>query len=107
MLPASVDDSAHARFYVYDWPDLVDKYPKYTDRDIRDHGVEFPAWSQHFGSGRSIYAEGMEHKTSQFALFKLMYVYERTRSLLLPIIRHLCATFDPLTILAPELTFTA
>lgn len=52
---------------------MVDFYPKYTDRDIRGHGVEFPAWSEHFGAGRISHAATMEHKTSQFSLFKLMY----------------------------------
>jgi hypothetical protein len=61
------------KFYVYDWPDLLDIYAKYTDRDIGSHGVEFPQWTENFGAGRLINAKHMEYKTSQFSLFKIMY----------------------------------
>eukprot|EP00605_Chrysophyceae_sp_TOSAG23-4_P002054 GSChrysophyteH1.ASY1.ANO1.2275.1 assembled CDS len=61
------------KFYVYDWPELVDRYANFTDRDHTSHGVEFPAWTQHRGAGRLVDKENLEHKTSQFSLHKLFY----------------------------------
>jgi hypothetical protein len=61
------------RFFVYDWPGLVNRYANFTDRDHRGHGVEFPQWKENYGAGRVIDAQNFEYKTSQFALFKLMY----------------------------------
>jgi hypothetical protein len=55
------------------------RYANFTDRDISSHGVEFPYggnnhhWAQNFGAGRILHADHMEHKTSQFSLFKLLY----------------------------------
>jgi xyloglucan galactosyltransferase MUR3 len=63
-------------FYVYDWPHLVDRYANYSDRPHHGHGVEFPQWRMNYGAGRLISADDSEYKTSQFALFKMMY--ERT-----------------------------
>jgi hypothetical protein len=60
-------------FYIYDWPDLVDRYAKFTDRSHLSHGVEFPAWLNHHGAGRLVDPLNLEHKTSQFGLFKIMY----------------------------------
>ena len=61
------------KFYVYDWPELVDRYANFTDRDHTSHGVEFPAWTQHRGAGRLVDDQNLEHKTSQFSLHKLFY----------------------------------
>lgn len=60
-------------FYIYDWPDLVDRYANFTDRSHLSHGVEFPAWITHYGAGRVVDPVQLEHKTSQFGLFKIMY----------------------------------
>lgn len=55
------------------------RYANYTDRDHSLHGVEFPYkgsnhhWAENFGAGRIVNAAEMEHKTSQFSLFKLLY----------------------------------
>jgi len=58
--------------YVYDWPDLQDRYANFTDR--RDaHGVEIPHWRLHRGLGRVVDGHNMEFKTSQFALYKIFY----------------------------------
>ncbi|KAJ1429678.1 exostosin family-domain-containing protein [Ochromonadaceae sp. CCMP2298] len=64
---------ASGRFYIYDWPLLINRYANYTDRDVSGHGVEFPAWTANFGAGRLLNASTGEFKTSQFALFKVMY----------------------------------
>ena len=69
----SGDPNEEKLFYIYNWPDLIDRYPKYTDRDFKQHGVEFPAWTTNFGAGRQINAVNMEYKTSQFSLFKIMF----------------------------------
>ena len=61
------------KFYIYDWPDLVDRYANYTDRPHHSHGVEFPRWTENYGAGRLINITSMEYKTSQFSLFKIMY----------------------------------
>lgn len=63
----------HPLIYVYDWPELLDVYANYTDRDHSSHGVEFPEWTSNKGTGRIIDARRMEHKTSQFSLFKIIY----------------------------------
>lgn len=60
-------------FYVYDWPHLVNRYANFSDRSHHSHGVEFPQWTSHFGAGRLLSKVDMEYKTSQFALFKIMY----------------------------------
>jgi hypothetical protein len=60
-------------FYIYDWPDLRDRYANYTDRSHLSHGVEFPAWITHYGAGRVTDPVQLEHKTSQFGLFKIMF----------------------------------
>lgn len=65
--------SATDKFYVYDWPHLVNRYANYSDRPHHGHGVEFPAWRTNYGAGRLIDASNSEYKTSQFALFKLIY----------------------------------
>lgn len=65
--------SATEKFFVYDWPHLVNRYANYSDRPHHGHGVEFPQWRLNFGAGRLIDAANSEYKTSQFALFKLMY----------------------------------
>ena len=64
---------ASDRFYVYDWPTVVNRYANFSDRPHHGHGVEFPQWREHYGAGRLIDANNSEHKTSQFGLFKLMY----------------------------------
>jgi hypothetical protein len=64
------------KFYVYDWPHLVNRYANYSDRPHHGHGVEFPQWKLNYGAGRLIDPSNSEYKTSQFALFKL--IYERT-----------------------------
>lgn len=61
------------KFYVYDWPHLVNRYANYSDRPHHGHGVEFPQWKLNYGAGRLIDPSNSEYKTSQFALFKLMY----------------------------------
>lgn len=61
------------QFYIYEWPDIVNRYANYTDRSHHGHGVEIPQWKQHFGAGRQVDAASMEHKTSQFGLFKLVF----------------------------------
>ena len=61
------------KIYVYDWPELVNRYANFTDRDHKSHGVEFPHWKEHFGAGRLIEGGNLEHKTSQFSLHKLFY----------------------------------
>lgn len=61
------------KFYLYDWPDLVNRYANYTDRDHAHHGVEFPHWKLNHGAGRLIHQEYMEYKTSPYALFRIMY----------------------------------
>jgi len=58
--------------FVYDWPDLVDRYANFTDRKDA-HGVEIPHWRLHRGLGRVVDGDSMEHKTSQFALHKIFY----------------------------------
>jgi len=60
-----------AKFFMYDWPDLVDRYANFTDRDHLSHGVEFPQWKSHGGTGRVVDALNLEHKTSQFGLAKI------------------------------------
>lgn len=62
-----------SKFYIYDWPDLIDRYANYTDRPHHSHGVEFPKWTEHYGAGRLINSTTMEYKTSQFSLFKIIY----------------------------------
>ena len=61
------------KIYVYDWPELVNRYANFTDRDHTSHGVEVPIWKTHFGAGRLVDATNLEHKTSQFALHKIFY----------------------------------
>lgn len=76
MLPSSYSSSSppeDALFYIYDWPDLRDRYANYTDRSHLSHGVEFPAWVTHYGAGRVTDPVQLEHKTSQFGLFKIMF----------------------------------
>ena len=63
----------HDKFYIYDWPELIDRYANFTDRDIGSHGVEVPEWKTNFGAGRLIDIDNLEYKTSQFSLFKLIY----------------------------------
>lgn len=65
--------SGEAQFYIYEWPDLVDRYANFTDRSHLSHGVEFPAWITHYGAGRRVDPVQLEHKTSQFGLFKIMF----------------------------------
>lgn len=65
--------SSEGKFYIYDWPDLVNRYANYTDRPHHSHGVEFPRWTEHYGAGRLINSTTMEYKTSQFSLFKIIY----------------------------------
>lgn len=60
-------------FYIYDWPDLVDRYANWSDRPSSHHGVEMPHWRLHYGAGRLVNASHMEYKTSQFGLFKLLF----------------------------------
>jgi hypothetical protein len=60
-------------FYVYEWPDITNKYANTSDRDTNAHGVEFPYWTDYYGAGRLLNPSTMEHKTSQFSLFKTMY----------------------------------
>ena len=73
-VPASATAAGQAsvRLFVYDWPDLVDRYANFTDRKDA-HGVEIPQWRLHHGLGRVISGDNMEHKTSQFALHKIFY----------------------------------
>ena len=61
------------KFYIYDWPHLVNRYANISDRPHHGHGVEFPQWRWNSGAGRLIDANNSEYKTSQFALFKLIY----------------------------------
>lgn len=68
-----LNESSDLRFFIYDWPHMIDRYANYSDRPHHGHGVEFPQWRQNFGAGRVLNAELHEYKTSQFALFKLMY----------------------------------
>ncbi len=60
-------------FYVYEWPDITNKYANMSDRDTNAHGMEFPYWLDYYGAGRLLNPNTMEHKTSQFSLFKTMY----------------------------------
>lgn len=60
------------KLYVYNWPDLVDRYANFTDRKDA-HGVEIPNWRTHSGLGRVVDGANLEHKTSQFALHKIFY----------------------------------
>jgi hypothetical protein len=60
-------------FYIYDWPDLVNRYANHTDRPHHSHGVEIPEWRKNHGLGRLVSKNTSEYKTSQFALFKIMY----------------------------------
>lgn len=69
----ATEEPLRPRFYMYDWPHLVNRYANFTDRDHRGHGVEFPQWTQNFGAGRVIDRKNLEFKTSQFSLFKIMY----------------------------------
>lgn len=62
-----------AKFYIYDWPAIVNRYANYTDRNHHGHGVEFPQWMLNHGAGRLISKQDHLYKTSQFALFKIMY----------------------------------
>ena len=83
----NIGASAADKFYIYDWPDLVDRYANFTDRSHHGHGVEIPQWKQHFGAGRQVDSANMEHKTSQFGLFKLVYeraLMDSVRRTLLP-----------------------
>jgi hypothetical protein len=61
------------KFYIYDWSHLVNRYANYSDRPHHGHGVEFPQWRLNYGAGRLIDSNSSEYKTSQFALFKLLY----------------------------------
>ena len=70
---ATTESESGDLFYIYDWPDLRDRYANYTDRSHLSHGVEFPAWITHYGAGRVTDPVQLEHKTSQFGLFKIMY----------------------------------
>ena len=65
--------TAADKIYVYDWPELVNRYANFTDRDHKSHGVEFPAWVEYGGAGRLVDAGHLEFKTSQFAMHKLFY----------------------------------
>jgi hypothetical protein len=59
--------------YVYDWPDLVNRYANFSDRSHLSHGVEIPIWQTNHGAGREVDISNLEFKTSQFGLFKLFY----------------------------------
>jgi len=61
------------KIYVYDWPELVNRYANFTDRDHTSHGVEVPVWRTNYGAGRLVEGTNLEHKTSQFALHKIFY----------------------------------
>lgn len=69
----AVEDSSSSFFYIYDWPHLVNRYANFSDRPHHSHGVEMPNWKTNFGAGRLVSQNTSEYKTSQFALFKLMY----------------------------------
>ena len=76
-LPRAAAVAPVMKFFLYDWPHLVNRYANYTDRDHRGHGVEFPQWTENYGAGRSINAAAHEFKTSQFGLFKLSFQFAK------------------------------
>jgi len=65
--------SVKEKFFVYDWPELTNRYANHSDKHHISHGVEIPQWMMHYGAGRQVNRTFMEHKTSQFSLFKIMY----------------------------------
>jgi len=69
---AEAGGTEQQHLFVYDWPDLQDRYANFTDRKDA-HGVEIPHWRLHHGLGRVVDGANMEHKTSQFALHKIFY----------------------------------
>ena len=71
--PHNKNQNKQDKIFVYDWPELVNRYANFTDRDHKSHGVEFPQWKENYGAGRLIDGGHLEHKTSQFALHKLFY----------------------------------
>lgn len=74
ILCAHCIDTIHGdKIYVYDWPELVNRYANFTDRDHTSHGVEVPVWRTNHGAGRLVEGTNLEHKTSQFALHKIFY----------------------------------
>jgi len=74
ILCAHCIDTIHAdKIYVYDWPELANRYANFTDRDHTSHGVEVPVWRTNRGAGRLVEGTNLEHKTSQFALHKIYY----------------------------------
>lgn len=64
--------AAATKLFVYDWPDVNNRYANFTDRKD-SHGVEIPQWRMHHGLGRVVDGHNLEHKTSQFALYKIFY----------------------------------
>lgn len=74
ILTLSRSQASKARIFVYNWPDLSNRYANHTDRGHHvSHGVEIPQWRQNNGAGRLINPKFMEYKTSQYSLFKLIY----------------------------------
>jgi hypothetical protein len=57
--------------YIYDWPDIINRYANHSDRDMGLHGVDIPNWKTNFGAG--VLINNYEYRTSQFSLFKIMY----------------------------------
>eukprot|EP01038_Epipyxis_sp_PR26KG_P008500 gene8500-11492_t len=60
------------KYYIYEWPHLMNRYANRSDRSHGHHGVEFPHWYSQYGAGRIMNRTEHEHKTSQFSLFKIM-----------------------------------
>ena len=73
VIATQISSMETARFYIYEWPHLIDRYANFSDRPHHGHGVEFPAWRENLGIGRALDVNNHEYKTSQFALFKIMY----------------------------------
>ena len=72
-LSTLIPNSKSGKIYVYEWPDIINRYANFSDRPHHSHGVEFPSWTNNYGVGRIISPNTSEYKTSQFALFKIMY----------------------------------
>jgi hypothetical protein len=70
---SSSNNNDNKKFYIYEWPDLVNRYANHTDRPHHSHGVEIPDWRSNHGAGRHVSKNTSEYKTSQFGLFKIMY----------------------------------
>lgn len=63
------------KFYIYDWPDLINRYANQTDRGhhMHTHGVDIPDWLENNGIGKPTNYLQMEYKTSQYSMAKIYY----------------------------------